>query len=100
MLLGDRIKPYLEPVMEDWGWTFEVLSNAVRIGINVWAYHPIEHCWIFGVDARPGFWTRRPIDPARESVCNSLEKILRGDARFLKHEWFENSPWDLMIEKF
>jgi hypothetical protein len=100
LLLGSRIKPALEPVMEDWGWTFEVVALNQRVRVNVWAYFEIDHCWIFGVDAIPSFGHRRPTEEARESVCEALEKILLADARFLKHKWFDRNPWELLLKSF
>jgi hypothetical protein len=92
----DRVQPRCEPVMEDWGWTFGVLVDDVRISVNVWAFYEIENCWLFGIDPKKRLFRRESSETLLESkqvVCDALESILSAEPRIAKHEWFVEDPW-------
>src|SRR5262249_19778736 len=71
LLPVDRVRPFREPVMEDWGWTFGVSIDDVRVWINVWAFYEIENCWLFGIDAKKRLFSRK----TSEHCC--VRKMLR-----------------------
>ena len=100
LLLGNHIKPYFSPGMEDWGWQISVVVNSFRIDINVWDYC-IDHCWIFGVEMQKSFWANSDAAwQARSYLCDRLEKIVADDLRFTKYQWFEANPFGLTIKDF
>ncbi len=103
LLLGDHIQHDCDPVMEDWGWTFAVSVDGVKVWVNVWAYFEIENCWLFGLEPKGG-WLRRQssekLSAAKEVVANALETILAADARIAKHAWFAENPLELIVKDF
>lgn len=103
LLLVDRIQPHLEPVMEDWGWTFAVLVDGVRVSIDVWAFFEVENCWLFGVEAKKRLFGRQSSETllgAEEIVRSACETIMAGDLRIVKHAWFAENPFDLGVMDF
>ena len=103
LLLTDRIQRDCEPVMEDWGWTFAVSVNGVRVWTNVWAFHGIENCWLFGLEPKKRLFRRQSSDTlmtAKEVVCDALENIIEADPRIAKHDWFAENPFDLNVKDF
>jgi hypothetical protein len=102
LLLAEHIQRDSEPVMEDWGWTFAVSVDGVRVAVNVWAF-AIENCWLFGLESKSGWFPRQSSESllhAEEVVGNALEAIMEGDARIVKHEWFARNPFELKIQGF
>ncbi len=103
LLCADKIRRDCEPVMEDWGWTFAVSVDGIRIKVNVWAYLEIENCWLFGLESQ-GRWLAAPSSEkrfvAKESVATALDAILATDSRFEKHAWFAENPFDLNAKDF
>ena len=103
LLPVDRIKYSCSPVMEDWGWIFSVKVDVVEVWVCVWAFYGIQNCWLFGLDPKKRFFRSQSpqvLAEAKEVVANALESIIRADARFVKHEWFAQNPWDLQIKEF
>ncbi len=104
LLPVDRIRPYCEPVMEDWGgWTFAVSFEEVRVWVNVWVYHEIESCWLLGVEAKKRFFRRQnaeTLQRAKDIVCDTLEEIMTHEPRILKDKWFAESPFNLNVKEF
>jgi hypothetical protein len=104
LLLTDRIQRECEPVMEDWGgWTFAVSVKGVRVWTNVWAFHAIENCWLFGVEPKNRLIRRHSSNTmtgAQAVVCDALEKIIATEVRILKHGWFAENPFDLNVKGF
>jgi hypothetical protein len=101
LLLVDGIQKDLEPVMEDWGWTFAVSVGGVKVWVNVWAFFGIENCWLFGLEANG--WFRRhsseKLIAAREVIADALEAMMAADARIVKHAWFADNPFELKIKE-
>jgi hypothetical protein len=103
LLPFDGIKHSLDPLMEDWGWTFSVAVNAVEVYADVWAFYGINNCWLFGIAPKKRlFRSQSPqvLAEAKQIVCNALESIICADQRFVKHEWFAENPWDLDLKQF
>jgi hypothetical protein len=98
LLQGKYIQHCHCPVMEDWGWIFSVIANSVQIDIRVWQYCA-DFCWVLGVETHRSFWAN-PALASQGHVTDRLEKIVSGDARFTKHQWFEANPFDLMTDDF
>jgi hypothetical protein len=103
LLPVNRIRPFCEPVMEDWGWTFAVSINGVRVWVNVWPFYEIENCWLFGVEAKKRLLRRQAAESlmrAKDIACEALEDVMTVDSKILKHEWFTESPFELNIKEF
>jgi hypothetical protein len=103
LLLVEPIRPSREPLMDEWGWVCEVAIRAVRIRLNVWAFHPVENCWILGIEVERRLFGRPPADEGQQAkalVCQALDDILAHDARMLKREWFAENPFDLDVQEF
>lgn len=102
LLLVDRIRPDLYPVMEDWGWTFAVSVDGVSVWVNVLPFLGIESCWLFGLQAKRGWWWRSKakVTAATQVVASALEAIMEADPRIAKRAWFADNPFDLNIEDF
>lgn len=103
LLASDGIRPKLHPVMEDWGWTFAVQVEDVRVCVNVWVYFEMENSWLFGIEP----WKpllRRPslgaLQRAKALVAAAVDQIMEHDPRFLRRKWFEENPFDLGIKSF
>jgi hypothetical protein len=102
LLSQNHIQPSLEPVMEDWGWTFEVLINDVIVRFNVWDFL-LDNCWLFGLEVKKRFFRRQNAETlkrAKNVVCDALEDIITHDPRLLKHEWFADCPFELDVKEF
>jgi hypothetical protein len=103
LLLVDHIRDDCDPAMEDWGWTFAVSVDGVRVWINVWAFFEIESCWLFGLEPQ-GRWFRRQSSEkmiaAKDVVAAALEAIMATDARIVKRGWFADNPFELDIRHF
>jgi hypothetical protein len=103
LLLVDHIERDSEPVMEDWGWTFAVSVDGVRVTVSVWAFFEIENCWLFGLESKAGCFQRQSSDElnaAKEVVANALETTMAADTRILKRAWFGDNPFELNIKVF
>jgi hypothetical protein len=103
LLTFDRFTQHREPIMEDWGWTFAVLADDVPIWVNVWAYFPIDNCWLFGVAAKRRILsgtTQVQIQNAHNAVCDALGSIIESDSRMEKNQWFTENPFDLLVRDF
>jgi hypothetical protein len=103
LLLQDRIEPSREPIMEDWGWTFVVSVDGVKVWINVWAFFEIESCWLFGLEAKKHFFRRQSPEvsaAAKAVVSHALTTIVAADQRVFKHQWFPENPFDLGVKDF
>lgn len=101
LLLEDRIQRQCEPAMEDWGWTFAVSVNEVRVWVNVWAYQ-IENSWLFGIEPKNRFFRRHSSDTlhaAKNVVAYALENIITADPRIEKHGWFAENPFELNVKE-
>jgi hypothetical protein len=102
LLLTGHIQQDCDPVMEDWGWTFAISVDGIRVRINVWAFFT-ENCWLFGLESKGGWLRGQSSDKltaAKEVVANALETIMASDARILKRGWFADNPFDLNIKEF
>lgn len=103
LLLMDNIQSDCEPVMEDWGWTFAVSVDSVRVRINVWAFYEIENCWLFGVEPEKrlfGWQSSETLLQAKKIVGSALETIMAADLRFVKYRWFAENPFSLNVKGF
>lgn len=92
----------LEPIMEDWGWTFAVSVGDVEVDVNLWAYS-IENCWLFGVKARNRVLRRKSADAmerAQSTVSGAMDRIAASDARIQRHKWFSDNPFELQLTEF
>jgi hypothetical protein len=102
LLLADGIAKDCCPIMEDWGWTFAVSVDTVRICVNVWAFSE-ENCWLLGLEPENGWLWRRSSEKlvaAKEVVASALETIMAADKRFVKYGWFAINPFDLNTKDF
>jgi hypothetical protein len=103
LLLVDHIRHDCDPVMEDWGWTFAVSVDGIRVCVNIWAFFEIDNCWLIGLEPKAGWFRRQPskkLIAAKEAVANALETIMAADARVLNRAWFADNPFDLNIKGF
>jgi hypothetical protein len=69
----------------------------------VWAFVQVENCWLFGVAAKKRLFRQQTSETllhAKDTACDALENILNHDPRFLKHEWFAESPFELNVNEF
>ena len=101
LLLASHIHHEWDPVMEDWGWTFAVSVDEIKIWVNVWAYSKIENCWLFGLESKGGWFSQPPSEKriaAKEAIANELEKIMAADARIVKRACFVENPFDLNVK--
>ena len=102
LLLAGNIRQECDPVMEDWGWTFAVSVDGIKVWINVWAFM-IENCWLFGLESKGG-WFGRPssekLIAAKDVVANALETIMAADTRVVKRAWYSENPFDLNVTDF
>lgn len=102
LLPVDGILPFREPVMEDWGWTFALAVNQVRVWVNLWAFYPIENGWLFGFEAKKRLWRRESpemLQSAKTTVCDAMDDIMAHDARISKFQWFAENPFDLGVQE-
>ena len=103
LLLTGQIQQECDPVMEDWGWTFALSVDGIKVWVNVWAFVEIENCWLFGLESKGG-WLSRPssekLIAAKEVIANALETIMAGDARIMKRAWFAENPFELNVKTF
>jgi hypothetical protein len=102
LLARKGIAPFLDPVMEDWGWTFAVLVDQVRVWVNFWSFY-LQNCWCVGLEApKRLFGPRRPeiLCRAQAAVCENLDELLKEDPRIEKHQWYSENPFDLMVKDF
>lgn len=80
------------PIMEDWGWQFEIEVDGVNMVVNVRA---IED-WTFEVQPpRARGWFSKPVagnEQARERLCDLLEAIARSDERITVGGWHSEMP--------
>jgi hypothetical protein len=100
LLSVDGVRKDMEPLMEDWGWTFALSVNGLKVWVNIWAFHAIDNCWLLGVEARKGMFRRERtevLDNARDIICDGIEQILKSDSRFLNRRWYAENPFDLDI---
>ena len=103
LLLVEHIRQDCDPIMEDWGWTFAVSVDGVKVWVNLWAFFEIENCWLFGLESKGGWFSRQSsekLSAAKEAVANALEAILAADSRFVKHAWFAKNPFELNVRDF
>jgi hypothetical protein len=103
LLLVEHIRRYLYPVMEDWGWTFAVSVDGVKVWVNVWAFFEIENCWLFGLESKRGWFRRQAsekLTDAKEVVAKGLEMIMAADSRIVKRAWFAENPFELNVKEF
>jgi len=104
LLLVERIQHGCDPVMEDWGWTFAVSVDGIKVRVNVWGFLE-DNCWLFGLESNNecGWLRRHSADKlivAKQVVANALESIVAADPRIVKHAWFADNPFELEIENF
>lgn len=103
LLLVDPIKPDSYPVMEDWGWTFAVSVDGVRVTVNVWAYFETENCWVLGLESKSRWFQPQSLEKltaAKQIVATALEATMAADAKILKRAWFSDDPFDLNVKNF
>ena len=103
LLPAGGVRPDCEPVMEDWGWTCAVAVAGLRVWVNVWAFHPVEDCWLLGVEVERGLFRRPSAEAVRRGksvVCGALDGVLAGDPRVRKRDWFADNPFDLNVKDF
>jgi hypothetical protein len=103
LLLAERIQHYCEPVMEDWGWTFAVSVDGVRVCVNVWAFYEIENCWLFGLEPKRRLFQRQSPETlleTKEAVCDALAAIMMADPRIVRSSWFAENPFQQKINDF
>lgn len=102
LLPAERIRPFCEPVMEDWGWTFAVIVDEVRVWVNVWAFDGMENCWLFGIEAKKRVFHRQTsevLQRAKDVACDALDEIMARDPRILTRKWLTANPFDLNIQE-
>lgn len=103
LLAVKGIEPYMEPVMEDWGWCFAVSVNSLRVWVYLWPFYDSQDSWLFGFETKSRLF-RRASSKARTDagsvVSDAVHNILRSDNRFIKFEWFEKSPFDTGLREF
>lgn len=83
--------------MEDWGWTFAVSVDGVKIGMSVRAFFEIENCWLIGLETKRAWFRRQPserLSAAKEVVANALQAIVAADARIVKQTWLADDPFE------
>lgn len=103
LLLVEHIRKESDPIMEDWGWTFAVSVDGVRVTVNVWAFSEIENCWLFGLESKGGWFRCQSSDKlvaAKEIVASALEAILTADTRIAKCTWFADNPFETNVKGF
>jgi hypothetical protein len=103
LLATEGICQFLEPVMEDWGWTFAVAVEDVRVCVNVWVYFEMENSWVFGIEPWKRFFRRQSpaaLQRAKDVAAAAVDQIMEHDPRFLRRKWFEENPFDLGIKFF
>jgi hypothetical protein len=91
-----------EPLMEDWGWTFEVLVANVPVRVNLWCYS-IEDCWLFHLATENSWFQRRPSEARLQAIATvrtAFEKICGSDPEIMRRAWFSENPFDLQIDTF
>jgi hypothetical protein len=70
--------------MENWGWTFAVIVNEVRVWGNVWTFYGMENCWLFGIEAKKRVFHRQTsqgLQRAKDVVGDALDEIMARDPR-------------------
>jgi hypothetical protein len=103
LLLAGNIQQECDPVMEDWGWTFAVSVDGIKVWVNVWAFFEIENCWLLGLESKSGWFSRSTSEKliaAKNVIANALETILAADARIAKRGWFAENPFELNVKEF
>jgi hypothetical protein len=103
LLLMEHIRPDCDPVMEDWGWTFAVSIDGVRVFVNVWAFLTIENCWLFGLESKVRWFRRQSSEKliaAKEVVANALETMMAADSRIVKRAWYADNPFESNVNEF
>jgi hypothetical protein len=103
LLLVEHIRQVCDPVMEDWGWTFAVSVDGVKVWVNVWAFFGIEKCWLFGLESKGGWFRRESpekLGAANEIVASALESIMAADSRIVKRAWFADNPFESNLKDF
>lgn len=103
LLLSGRIHQESDPVMEDWGWTFAVSVDGIKVRVNVWAFYEIENCWLFGLESKGGWFSQSSSEKqiaAKEVIANALETIMADDERIVKRAWFAENPFESNVKAF
>lgn len=103
LLPVNGIRPDLCPVMEDWGWTFTVFADEVRVCLKLWRYFPVDACWILGIDPKRQFlrsMSTESLERAKTLVCDAIENLLTSDQRFVKHQWYAENPFEVDVREF
>jgi hypothetical protein len=102
LLLVEHIRQDCDPVMEDWGWTFAVSVDGIKVWVNICAFS-IENCWLFGLESKGGWFRRQSSEKliaAKEAVANAIETIMAADSRFVKRTWYAENPFELNLKDF
>ena len=98
-----RLLPLMEthgglgPVMEDWGWYFEVPTKFTNVAVEATGFYEIENCWYFKLGpVKPLFrrYKQEPAAAAMRVVHDWLTRLLESEKRFKRFQWCDHNPWD------
>jgi hypothetical protein len=88
--------------MEDWGWYASVKTRDtdVSVGLLVYAWNYLDHCWLIGLDPKQRLLRRKPEKTIRATidyVANGIDGIIGSDGRFESFGLREQNPFDSRV---
>ena len=90
-----------DPLMEDWGWYASVrISTKTSIGLLVYAWDYLDHCWLIGLDPKRRLLRRQTdatIRSALDCIADGIDRIIAADDRIESFGWHAKNPFDTGI---
>jgi len=95
VLTAEGVAPGVDPLEEDWGWTFGVRVHGVWFWINVWCSLQQRKGWIIGIEPRPGLlgaFRRQRTESAKAGLCAAIDMALASTPEITGRQWLDKHP--------
>jgi hypothetical protein len=89
------VQPRVDPLEEDWGWTFGVRVRGVRFWIDVWCSLRRHKAWIIGIEPRPGplgTFRKQRTKSAKAGLCAAIDAALASTPEITDRQWLDKHP--------
>jgi hypothetical protein len=95
LLAVEGVAAGVDPLEEDWGWTFGVRVHGVWFWINVWCSLQQRKAWIIGIEPRPGLlgaFRKQRTKSAKAGLCAAIDTALASTTEITGRQWLDKHP--------